>query len=222
MNDKICAAVLFACLTCSFSFALTTAVERPATMGARLAVNMGEGCAISVADVFGGHLASGMTMNASYWTDNPPVKTKIGDFVVNFVCSHVTETSKEQVANQHGATYDNNANSWTLYYESVRDRRVLSSVTHIRSLKAPNSSGFYTTQDDVDGDPKQRVRFFSYCLFHDSQAICGRGQIMRLSEPKGNLLPYMLDILRTVEFVDPATVKSAGPANAASAAATAP
>ncbi|ACC75187.1 hypothetical protein PPMP20_01805 [Paraburkholderia phymatum] len=217
MYKQICATMLLSCLICPPSFASTTATEKPATAGAKLAVNMGEGCAISVADLFAGHLASGMAMNASYWTDRPPVKTTIGDFAVNFVCSHATETSKEQVANQHGATYDNSANRWTLYFESARDRHMLSPVTHIHIIKALNSSGFYTTQDDVDGDPKQRVRFFSYCLFHDSLAICGSGQVMRLSEPKGNLLPYVLDILRTVEFVDPATVKPASLDDAASA-----
>jgi hypothetical protein len=177
---------------------------------------MGQGCAISVADVFNGHLASGMLLNASYWTDKPPINTQIGDFAVNFVCRHVTDQSKEQVANQYGGSYDVKRKKWVAYYDGERDRKLLSPVSRLYPIKTDNSSGFVRTTDEIIGDPDQRVRFFSYCLFHDAQAICGDGQVMKLADPKGNLLPYALEILRSVEFIDPTVIEPAAPANPAS------
>jgi hypothetical protein len=215
MYKKILTTLVVAGLIGSHSFAANIATENSVPVPARPAVDMGEGCAISVEDIFRGHLASGMALNASYWTDKPPIKTTIGNFTVNFVCTHVNISSIEQLARRHGGTYDTAKKRWVAYYEGS-DRELLSPVTRFYPLRAVNSTGFARTTDEVLGDPRQRVRFFSYCLFHDTQAICGDGQVMRLSEPKGDLLPYVLDILRTVDFVNPATVKPAGPASAAS------
>ena len=70
------------------------------------------------------------------------------------------------------------------------------------TIHASNASGFARTTDDVVGDPRQRARALSYCLFHDAKAICGEGQVMNLSDQKANFLPTALKILRSVEFVD--------------------
>jgi hypothetical protein len=70
------------------------------------------------------------------------------------------------------------------------------------AIHASNASGFARTTDDVVGDPRQRARALSYCLFHDAKAICGEGQVMNLSDQKANFLPTALKILRSVEFVD--------------------
>jgi hypothetical protein len=168
----------------------------------KLVVNMGQQCVISVKDYFKGHLASGMPLNASYWTDKPAVKTLMSKFGVNFVCASLIDKSKEEIARQHGAVYDGNKKTWIPYFASERDAKLLDTFTKVDNLEAVNGNGFYSIQDDRDGDPGQRERYLSFCIFHKAMAVCGGEPVMYLSDPNGNLLPYVLDILRSVEFVD--------------------
>lgn len=172
-----------------------------ATEPSRLVVDMGEQCAISVKDYFKGHLASGMPLNASYWTDKPPVQTLMSKFGVSFVCASLIDNSKGVIARQHGAVYDEDRKKWVPYFESDSDARLLDTFTKVHNLKAVNGDGFYLTQDDRDGDPARRQRYLSFCIFHETMAVCGEEPVMYLSDPDGNMLPYVLDILRSVEFV---------------------
>ncbi|WP_148669146.1 hypothetical protein [Burkholderia pyrrocinia] len=75
-------------------------------------------------------------------------------------------------------------------------------LQNVYSLEAVNGSGFYLIQDDRGGDPAQRERYLSFCIFHETMAVCGGEPVMNLSDPNGDLLPYVLEILRSVEFVD--------------------
>jgi hypothetical protein len=174
----------------------------------RLVVDMGQNCIISVEDYFRGHQASGMPLNASYWTEKLPVKTLLSKFGINFVCASLTDQSKEEIARQHGAVYDGNRKNWIPYFDSERNAKLLGEFTTVGSLDAVNGSGFYVIQDDQDGDPAQRERYLSFCIFHETMAVCGGEPVMYLSDPKGNLLPYVLDILRSVEFIDISGPKS--------------
>ncbi|MDR5736272.1 hypothetical protein QCE47_28675 [Caballeronia sp. LZ025] len=168
----------------------------------RLVVDMGKNCVISVNDYFKGHFASEMQSNASYWTDRPPGRTSLTKFSVDFVCDNLVDKSKEDIARQYGATYDGEHGRWVPYYDSERDSSLLSAFTKVRDLKSVNGRGFYLTQDDRDGNPAQRERYLAFCIFHDSTAVCGSKPIMYLGDPKGSLLPFVLRILRSVEFVD--------------------
>ncbi|MEX3954080.1 hypothetical protein AB4Y40_41160 [Paraburkholderia sp. EG287B] len=168
----------------------------------RLVVDMGQKCVISVKDYFKGHLASGMPLNASYWTEEPPVKAPMLKFGINFVCTRLMDQSKEEIARQHGAVYDGNRKNWVPYFDSERNEKLLSEFTKVGNLDAVNGNGFYVIQDDRDGDPAQRERYLSFCIFHGAIALCGGEPVMYLSDPKSNLLPYALDILRSVEFID--------------------
>lgn len=172
------------------------------TEPSRLVVDMGQKCIISVKDYFKGHLGSGMPLNASYWTEKPPVKTLMSKFGVNFVCESLMDQSKEEIAQQHGAVYDENGKNWIPYFDNERDAKLLGEFTTAGSLRAVNGNGFYVIQDDRDGDPAQRERYLSFCIFHETVAVCGGEPVMYLSDPKGNLLPYVLDILRSVNFID--------------------
>lgn len=205
MSPKII--FFIAAIVASTSSSAKDGVTTP--IATRLSVDMGQDCSIRVADPFKGHLASGMPLNASYWTDAPPIKTQMDRFSVDLVCSvGVTATAREKVAEQHGATYDARKKKWASYFTD-RDRKILGPVTKLYPLHAVNSEGFAVTTDSVTGDMNQRVRFISYCLFHDSKALCGNGQVMKLSDPQGNLLPYALTILRSIQFIDvPASASS--------------
>ncbi|MFA8326505.1 hypothetical protein [Burkholderia ubonensis] len=168
----------------------------------RLVVDMGEQCVISIKDYFKGYLVSGVPLNASYWTEKPPVKTSLSKFGVNFVCTSLIGKSKEEIARQHGAVYDGHGKKWIPYFESTRDAKLLDKFTKVYNLEAVNGNGFYLIQDDRDGDPAQRERYLSFCIFHEAMAVCGGEPVMYLSDPNGDLLPYVLEVLRSVEFVD--------------------
>lgn len=85
---------------------------------------------------------------------------------------------------------------------SVDEVSRLKEVTKTFPLDSANGHGFYMIQDETVGEPNRRVRHFSYCLFHETKAICGDGQVKRLVDAKSDMLPYALKILRSVEFSD--------------------
>lgn len=209
MNDKLRAALIgvnFIIIPfTSYATDRTLAIAEPL----RLEVDMGKKCIISIKDHFNGHLASGMPSNASYWTDKPPVKTLMPKFGVNFVCASLMDQSKEEIARQHGAVYNQNRKKWIPYFDSKKNTKLLGKFTKVSNLDAVNGSGFYVIQDDRDGDLAQRERYLSFCIFHETIALCGGEPVMYLSDPKGNLLPYTLDILRSIEFIDTSGEKSA-------------
>ncbi|WP_141723397.1 hypothetical protein [Burkholderia sp. A2] len=168
----------------------------------RLVVDMGEQCVISIVDYFNGHLVSGMPLNASYWTENQQIKNAFSKFGINFACVNFVKKSKNEVARQYGALYDEYGKKWIPYFESARDKELLGAFTNVYNLEAVNGNGFYLIQDDKDGDPGQRERYLSFCIFHEGMAVCGGEPVMYLSDPNGSLLSYVIEVLRSVEFVD--------------------
>jgi len=111
-------------------------------------------------------------------------------------------TDKSETAKNHGGYFDPEKKKWTAYYVDDQDKEQLSSVTHVYAITAVNGDGFARTTDDVVGDPRQRESSLSYCLFSGTKAICGEGRVMNLSDPKANFLPTVLNVLRSVEFID--------------------
>jgi hypothetical protein len=164
-----------------------------------LSVDMGQpGCEISTVDFYGGHLESGIKDSASYWVDAPPVRSSVGDFSINFKCQ--INKNSDDVAHAYGASWNSAEKAWMPYYQDANDQKILAPASKIYQLKSSNAVGFLRTTDQVTGDEDQRVRFYSFCLFHGEEAVCGDGQSMRLAEPKGNYLPYILRVLRSVTF----------------------
>jgi hypothetical protein len=132
---------------------------------------------------------------------------------LRFECKDLKKYSIDEIARQYGAIPDNSSREgWSAYYESREDEVILHNFTQIHALNAVNSRGFYITQDDNVGDPIFRVRALSYCLFHDKVAVCGTWSIMKLKNPKGSLLNDVLNVLRTVRFVDSQQSPSSEPA----------
>lgn len=202
MRDKLSAILIgIIFLTTPFT-SCATGGTFPDVNPPRLMVDMGGKCVIRINDYLKGYLVSGMPLNASYWTGNPPIKTLLSKFGIDFVCASLIEKSKEEIARQYGAVYDEHENRWIPYFESARDAKLLGEFTKVYKLEAVNGNGFYLIQDDRDGDPAQRERYLSFCIFHETMAVCGGEPVMYLSDPNGDLLPYVLAVLRSVEFVD--------------------
>ncbi|MFM0227250.1 hypothetical protein [Paraburkholderia dipogonis] len=165
-----------------------------------LAVDMGADCAISVIDYYGGHLASGVVANASYWTEKPPVPSTIEKFSLRFKCIDVQ--SSDGTALAYGAAWDMRGKRWKPYYEDNSERRLTAPVSRIYQVRSINATGFLRTTDQINGEEAQRVRFYSFCLFNGHKAVCGDGQSMRLREPQRDFLPYILRVLRSLSFID--------------------
>lgn len=86
------------------------------------------------------------------------------------------------------------------------------------TLQSINAHGFAFTEEDVTGDERWRIRFLDYCLFHAEMALCGRGEVGYVADgPKGDLTDYVLQILRSIEFLP--TPPPTPPSMAASASA---
>jgi hypothetical protein len=69
-------------------------------------------------------------------------------------------------------------------------------------LKAINSNGFYVVENQPFGDPAKRIRNFQGCLIRPPQALCVHGEAGNVATPKKSLVPHIVKLLQTVEFVD--------------------
>jgi len=59
------------------------------------------------------------------------------------------------------------------------------------------------TIDDAIGDEDGRQRHLHYCLIKPPKALCGNDDMGYLNAgKKGDLTPYALQILRSIEFID--------------------
>lgn len=96
-------------------------------------------------------------------------------------------------------------------------------AVRVYPLESVNARGYAFTNEAVIGDEESRIRHFTYCLFRDEVALCGFGDVGYVAEgPAGDLSAYVLQLLRSVEFL-PEPLKAAdAPASAPSAAARAP
>jgi hypothetical protein len=84
-------------------------------------------------------------------------------------------------------------------------------------IQAKNSTGAAITEDDLIGEPAKRVRRFSFCLRKPPVALCGSSQqVKRLADPKSDVLPYMLEVIQSIEFTSSGT-SATSPAPAAAA-----
>lgn len=131
-------------------------------------------------------------------------------FGFNFTC-HSDFNDKNEIAMQFAGRLNPDAKQWVSDFgdASSEDISHLIPATKTFPLSSKNGTGFYTIQDDLDGEPTRRMRHISYCLFHEAKAICGDGEVMRLADVKSDMLSYALQILRSVEFKDrPATTKN--------------
>ncbi|HWP20667.1 MAG TPA: hypothetical protein VNO84_16170, partial [Burkholderiaceae bacterium] len=88
------------------------------------------------------------------------------------------------------------------------DEPLFKGALHTHQVRAVNASGWAVGVDDVIGDERYRTRTLYYCIIHTSKAVCGDSKMGLLPEirrnPKHDLTPYALKILRSIEFIDEA------------------
>jgi hypothetical protein len=134
------------------------------------------------------------------------VQSKYNDLSVGFIC--LTTITDDWRAGQAAKLNDQTG----IWEKDVSNRMgpngdaelfsILNKTIRVFRLKSKNSSGFISTEDDSMGPEYRRERKMIFCLLHDTQALCGRGYVMRLEEPRSNMLPDALKTLQGIEFVD--------------------
>ena len=106
--------------------------------------------------------------------------------------------------------YDHTEKRWIADYKNwmksanptTQERLHFTKGMKVYSVKSKNGQGYAYTHNQLTGDEKHRPRYLSYCLFHDTKALCGGGEVGLISDgPKGDLTPYVLQILRSIEFL---------------------
>ena len=74
------------------------------------------------------------------------------------------------------------------------------------TFKGRNWQGTGTSLDMTTGEPKFRLRRFRYCMTPNARsdiALSGSLHVRYLNDPSSDVLPRVLKILKSVEFVDP-------------------
>ena len=143
-------------------------------------------CNVQFIDPFFGYLK-----DSTYFLDKSPV---------NFTCY----AADDGMATKGWATYDDSSKKWKINL-SPHDAEMFVNAHKTYQIKALNAQGWAVTINDVTGDEQWRQRHLHYCLIKDVKAVCGNGEMGYLrSGRKGNLTPYVLQILRSIEFIDDA------------------
>lgn len=152
----------------------------------------------------------------------PLQQYKVGHLYLGTVCY---DARTANVMSDAPVRYDAKQSQWVRYIgnelmqwdmgnglapETVKS---IDESVRVYALDNVNSRGFAYTIDDWTGEEKTRMRRLKYCLFLGEAALWGRGDMGALADgPKGDLTPYVLQILRSIEFLP-----DASPAPAASA-----
>lgn len=130
-------------------------------------------------------------------TDPDPSKPNLADgFSVNFDVKMSRWVSDRSRFESH-LTAQGMETEWVKKYADA---------DHFYELTTGTATGFAITRDDVIGDESRRERHLHYCLIREPKAICGQGVMGSLEDIKKNpridLTPYALQILRSIEFLD--------------------
>lgn len=104
--------------------------------------------------------------------------------------------------------------------EANRLRRSIIRSTQVFNLVSVNATGYAYTQEQFTGEESTRIRLLDFCLIREPRMLCGHGEVGLLRDgPRGDLTPYILEVLRSVAFLDDAAA-APQPAVAASASAS--
>ncbi|GAC1418098.1 MAG: hypothetical protein NVSMB6_20260 [Burkholderiaceae bacterium] len=185
-------------------------------------VNMGPGCDIRLVDPYHGKTESGLPSDGGYTKIPPPAPSSLEGLKLSWTCIF----SDDSRVGFHGIAMPNPyTGQWTLDWsriigsaETKRGERWLyrwySAKYKLIQLKAANSSGYAIidrTQTDSETLPTEFDKgaqgagpiLLSFCLVRSPKALCGEGRVgQKQDSSKGDLTPYALKIIRSIEFMD--------------------
>ncbi len=171
-------------------------------------------CQFQIANMFGGNFDVSREHNDSvpqqgiyYFPDvGPKAPHVLSSFSLNCWSSRDTDVDAAL-----GAKRTND--QWMRYGPSLDgpDLTPFEKGAHPQTvtLKGENWTGIGLTVDATTGDKEKRPRVFSFCLIHETQALCGSVPVVWLADPKHNDLWMVKSILQSVVFSDPPAPVSA-------------
>ena len=95
----------------------------------------------------------------------------------------------------------NTGTSWSAK-ELIEMRRDFVRAIKVYSFYTIKAYGYAYTEDDTTGNAAWQRRRLHYCLMKEAKALCGDAEYM--SAKRVDLTQYILQILRSIEFIDEA------------------
>jgi hypothetical protein len=161
--------------------------------------------------------------HSSYYGKHPFYTS--GTMMLNFSCRPFEESDKGQPAASYaymdidndvnnGAMLDPKTGKWVIhpievgpadeeFIQNSVQAKLLAKSRFGGQLDAVNSTGYYRVEKPTYGDEARREYSFSACLMHPPAVLCALAtNAGALRQPKKSLVPYLIKLLQTVEFVD--------------------
>lgn len=161
--------------------------------------------------------------SSAYYGIHPFYKS--GSLVFDFVCRPFEESDNGKPAQSYayididkdvnnGAMTDPVSGKWVIhpieigpadeaFIQNSVQAKLLAKSRFGGQLDAVNSTGYYRVENATYGEETRRERYFSACLMHPPVVLCvSRTSAGALEEPRKSLVPYLIKLLRTVEFVE--------------------
>ena len=160
---------------------------------------MFDGCHFKMKDPYNGTLAA--------TTRSTPVLANY-NATINPKASHPFETSIQfdchnniklgDLPNLSGGGLAKIDGKWVIAFKDAKEVNM-----KLYTLHGNDWDGAGTTADQQDGDEDKRTRSFVFCLVHGSQSLCGSDDtVMYLTHPSESVLPRILKLLESIEFID--------------------
>ncbi|WP_148092450.1 hypothetical protein [Variovorax sp. KBW07] len=185
-------------------------------------ISMEPDCDIRLIDPYNGKFESESPSNARYKKIPPPSPSSLEALEFSWICI----SKDDSRVGFHGiASFDPYAKKWVLDWSRIvggaatkREEQWQYSWYRAQykliQLNAVNSNGYAIVDRAQTGDgaiPAESDKkaqdigpvVLSFCLLHKTKAICGNGHVGQKHDgPKGDLTPYTLKIIHSIEFLD--------------------
>lgn len=153
-----------------------------------------DGCHFTMRDPYGGRIDVG-----SYIANINPNASHPFDTEIQFDCQN--PASPKTYVDRAGMRMTDKG--WALD-PSPDNVGLAEQHTTFYPLHGKGWEGGGVTQDDINGDENRRSRSFNFCIPHKQFALCGGDDtVMYLDRPKGSVLPQIIQLLESIEFIDP-------------------
>jgi hypothetical protein len=174
---------------------------------------MFDGCHFKMADPYNGSLTlttDGAPPLANYDATINPKASQSFETSIQFDChNNITWSDLPRISGGGLAKSDG---KWVIAFKDAKEVNM-----KLYTFHGKDWDGAGTTADQQDGDEDKRTRSFVFCLVHRSQALCGSDDtVMYLTHPTESVLPQILKLLESIEFIDTPSAKPAAASSSSS------
>ena len=185
------------CFLMSVAPSISESTTGKKTVNAQVTAQIGA-CKIQYRDIYSGYRAFSQS---SYYGKHPYYVSS--DFGISWTCERVDDINAYAI--ERGAAYDTTQGHWVKDFRNLAsdyDREGWRTHAKIGDIQTVNASGYYIISMDTIGEETKRRRQLSSCVFHGQLALCSLAEAGALAEPKKSLVPHIVRLLKTIEFID--------------------